>query len=113
LAASDQNPPYPLCAKSARENLWTQPKFKPILPLFGTSCGIRSFAVLFSDVGKTITSVIDMVSYAGDLRRAAKQTTAPELADKIQRAAAQIEKTGLAKVGQAGPGIGALLDTFV
>ena len=53
-----------------------------------------------------------MVSYAGDLRHAAKQTTQPELAEKIQRAAVELEKSGLAKVGQAGPGIGALLDTF-
>jgi hypothetical protein len=63
-------------------------------------------------MGQTITSATEMVSYAGDLRRAAKQATGPELAEKIQRAAAEIEKTGLAKVGLAGPGIGALLDTF-
>ena len=30
-------------------------------------------------MGQTISSVPDMISYAGDLRRAAKQTTAPEL----------------------------------
>ena len=64
-------------------------------------------------MGHTITSAADMVSYAGDLRRAAKQLSAPELAEKIQRSAADLEKTGLAKAGQAGPGIGALLDTFV
>jgi hypothetical protein len=63
-------------------------------------------------MGQTITSATEMVSYAGDLRRAAKQAAAPELAEKIQRAAAKIEKTGLAKVGLAGPGIGTLLDTF-
>ena len=64
-------------------------------------------------MGQTIPSVVDMVSYAGDLRRAAKQTAAPETAEKIQRSASDLEKTGLAKVGQAGPGIGKLLDTFV
>ena len=63
-------------------------------------------------MGQTITSATEMVSYAGDLRRAAKQAAAPELAEKIQRAAAEIEKTGLAKAGLAGPGIGELLDTF-
>ena len=64
-------------------------------------------------MGQAISSATEMVSYAGDLRRAANQMTAPELAAKIKSAAAEIEKTGLAKVGQAGPGIGALLDTFV
>lgn len=49
---------------------------------------------------------------AGELRRAAKQAPAPELAEKIQRSAAELEKTALARIGQAGPGIGALLDTF-
>jgi hypothetical protein len=63
-------------------------------------------------MGQTITSAIDMVSYAGDLRRAAKQAAAPDLAEKIQRSASDLEKSGLAKVGQAGPGIGVLLDTF-
>ncbi|MEY4966020.1 MAG: hypothetical protein RL274_1603 [Pseudomonadota bacterium] len=64
-------------------------------------------------MGQSITSIVDMVSLAGDLRRAAKQAGAPELAEKIQRSAAELEKTALARVGQAGPGIGALLDTFV
>jgi hypothetical protein len=64
-------------------------------------------------MGQTITSVVDMVSYAGDLRRAAKQAPTPDVAEKIQRSALDLEKTGLAKVGQAGPGIGKLLDTFV
>lgn len=54
-----------------------------------------------------------MVSYAGDLRKAAKQAPTPELSAKIQQSAAELEKAALAKVGQAGPGIGALLDTFV
>jgi len=64
-------------------------------------------------MGQTITSVADMVGYAGDLRRAAKQAPTPDAAEKIQRSASELEKTGLAKVGQAGPGIGKLLDTFV
>lgn len=49
---------------------------------------------------------------AGELRRAAKAAPQPELAEKIQRSAAELEKTALTRVGQAGPGIGALLDTF-
>ena len=53
-----------------------------------------------------------MVSYAGDLRRAARQAATPEEAEKIQRSANTLEKTALATVGQAGPGIGTLLDTF-
>jgi hypothetical protein len=61
-------------------------------------------------MGQTIHSATDMMSYAGDLRRAAKQATAPEQAEKIQRSAAALEKTALNKIGQAGPGIGALLD---
>lgn len=63
-------------------------------------------------MGQSITSVVDKVSLAGDLPRAAKQAGAPELAEKIQRSAAELEKTALARVSQAGPGIGALLDTF-
>jgi hypothetical protein len=63
-------------------------------------------------MGQTISSALDMVSYAGDLRRAAKQAPTQEAAEKIQRSASQLEQTGLAKVGQAGPGIGKLLDTF-
>jgi hypothetical protein len=63
-------------------------------------------------MGQTITSPVDMVSYAGDLRRAAKQVASPEDAQKIQQSAAALEKAGLAKVGLTGPGIGTLLDTF-
>jgi len=63
-------------------------------------------------MGQSITSVVDMVSMAGELRRAAKHTPQPELADKIQRSANEMEKVALARVGQTGPGIGALLDTF-
>ena len=65
------------------------------------------------EMGQTITSVLDMVSYAGDLRRAAKQAPTPEIGAKIQQSAAELEQKGLAQVGQAGPGIGKLLDTFV
>jgi hypothetical protein len=36
--------------------------------------------VLDTSMGQTITSVVDMVSFAGDLRRAAKKIAAPELA---------------------------------
>ena len=61
-------------------------------------------------MGQTIRSTTDMMSYAGDLRRAAKQVVAPELSEKIQRSAAVLEKTALTKLEQAGPGIGALLD---
>ena len=54
-----------------------------------------------------------MVSMAGELRRAARAAPQPELAQKIERSAVELDKTALARVGQAGPGIGALLDTFV
>jgi hypothetical protein len=64
-------------------------------------------------MGQTITSVVDMVSYAGDLRRAAKQAPSQDMAEKIQRSASDLEKTALNKVGQAGFGIGRLLDTLV
>jgi len=64
-------------------------------------------------MGQTISSATDMLSYSGDLRRAAKQASAPEIQEKIQRSANTLEKTALTKVGLAGPGIGALLDRFV
>jgi hypothetical protein len=64
-------------------------------------------------MGQTITSVVDMVSYAGDLRRAAKQAPSQDTAEKIQRSASDLEKTALKKIGQAGFGIGRLLDTLV
>jgi hypothetical protein len=63
-------------------------------------------------MGQTITSVTDMVSYAGDLRRAAKQAPAPEVAEKIQRSASELEKTAFNRLGLTGPGIGKLLDTI-
>jgi hypothetical protein len=59
-------------------------------------------------MGQAIISAADMVSYAGELRRAARQVSAPGDAEKIKRSASDLEKTALAKVGQ--PGIGKLLD---
>ena len=64
-------------------------------------------------MGQGITSVTDMVSYAGDLRRAAKLAPTPEVSTKLQQSAAELEKKALTQVGQAGTGIGKLLDTFV
>ena len=64
-------------------------------------------------MGQSISSVTDMVSYAGALRRAVQQAPMPEAAQKIQRSAAELEKNALTRVGMAEPGIGALLDTFV
>ena len=64
-------------------------------------------------MGQTINSVVDMVSYAGDLRRAAKQAPTPEAAQKILTSAVQLEKTALTRVGLTAPGIGKLLDTLV
>jgi hypothetical protein len=61
-------------------------------------------------MGQAISSTTDMLSYSGDLRRAAKQASAPDLQQKIQQSADTLEKTALTKVGLAGPGIGALLD---
>ena len=63
-------------------------------------------------MGQTIRSVVEMVSYAGDLRRAAGKTPDPETAAKIQRSAEQLEKAAIARVSDAGPGIGTLLDTL-
>lgn len=64
-------------------------------------------------MGQTISSVTDMVSYAGDLRRAAKVAPTPEVAQKIQSSATQLEKTALNRVGLTAPGIGQLLDKLV
>lgn len=62
-------------------------------------------------MGQTITSATDMVSYAGELRRAARRAPAPELAQKIQQTAAQLEKTAIQQVAPgAAPRIGRLLD---
>lgn len=64
-------------------------------------------------MGQTISSVTDMVSYSGELRRAAKTQPDQETAQKIQRSAEQLENTALKHISQAAPGIGKLLDTFV
>ena len=64
-------------------------------------------------MGQTITSATDMVSYAGDLRRAAKQAPTPDVAQKIQSTAQQLEKAALTRVGMTARGIGTLLDTLV
>ena len=70
--------------------------------------------MLSEGMGQTITSATDMVSYAGELRRAAKREPAPEVAQKIQQSASQLERTAINQVAQgAGPRIGALLDTLV
>lgn len=63
-------------------------------------------------MGQTIHSPLDMVSYAGDLRRAAKLAPAPEMAEKIRRSASELESSALTKVS-APPGLGKLLDTLV
>ena len=63
-------------------------------------------------MGQSISSVADMVSYAGALRRAVRHAPSPETAQKIQRTANEMEKTALTRVGMGGPGIGKLLDTF-
>ena len=64
-------------------------------------------------MGQTIRSVTEMVSYAVDLRRAAGKTPDADTAAKIQRSAEQLEKTAIARVSDAGPAIGTLLDTLV
>ena len=64
-------------------------------------------------MGQTISPVMDMVSYAGDLRRAAKEAPTPETAQKIQSSATELEKTALNRVGLNAQGIGRLLDTLV
>jgi len=61
-------------------------------------------------MGQTISSPVDMMSYAGDLRRAAKQAQAPEVAEKIQRSAADLEKTALNRLGHLTFGVGKMLD---
>lgn len=52
------------------------------------------------------------MSYAGDLRRAAKQAPAPEVADKIKQSAADLEKTALSRLGHLGFGVGKMLDVL-
>jgi hypothetical protein len=64
-------------------------------------------------MGSTIGSVPNMISFAGDLRREAQKTPAPEMAAKLQIAAKTLESQALERVGQNDPMIGKLLDTFV
>jgi len=64
-------------------------------------------------MGQTISSVTDMMSYAGDLRRAAKQAPTTEAAQKMQTSAQHLEKNALTRVGLTAPGIGQLLDKLV
>ena len=64
-------------------------------------------------MGQTITSATDMISYAGELRRAARRMPEQELALKVQTSAVQLEKTAIQQVAKSvAPQIGALLDTF-
>lgn len=63
-------------------------------------------------MGQTISSITDMVSYSGELRRAAKAQTDAQTAQKIQRSAQQLESTALKHISQAAPNLGKLLDTF-
>ena len=65
-------------------------------------------------MGQTITAATDMISYAGELRRAARRESQPEVAQKLSQTAVQLEKTGIAKVAEnTAPYIGRLLDTLV
>ena len=68
--------------------------------------------MLGTRMGQTIHSVNDMVTYAGDLRRAAKGAQQPEIAEKMQRSAKALESAALERVSDAGPGLGRLLDTL-
>lgn len=65
-------------------------------------------------MGQTITSATDMISYAGELRRAARREPQPEVAQKLSESAHQLEKTGIAQVAKdTAPHIGRLLNTLV
>lgn len=61
-------------------------------------------------MGQSIHSVTDMVSYAGDLRRSARQAPQPEVAQKIQRAADHLEKAAFARLSLTDSKVGKLLD---
>jgi hypothetical protein len=63
-------------------------------------------------MGQTIHCITDMVSYAGDLRRAAKTAPQTELAEKMQRSAKALESAALDRVSNVGPHLGRLLDTM-
>jgi hypothetical protein len=64
-------------------------------------------------MGQTIDTVSSMLAYSGDLRRQAKMTEAPELAQKLQQSASHLEKAALTKAGIDNPRIGKLLDMIV
>jgi hypothetical protein len=61
-------------------------------------------------MGQAIHSATEMVSYAGDLRRSARQEQAPDVARKIQHAANKLEKTAFDRLSLNSPNIGKLLD---
>ena len=90
----------------------SSPRVYVLFTLIPMATSLYVVAPLGTPMGSVISSPNDTVSYAGELRRAATQAVAPEDAQKIRQSAADLEKAGLAKVGLAGPGIGALLDTF-
>jgi len=70
--------------------------------------------MLGEGMGQTISSATDMISYAGELRRAAKRESAPGMAQKIEQSASHLEKTAISQVAKdAGPRLGKLLDTLV
>jgi hypothetical protein len=64
-------------------------------------------------MGSAITSVVQMIHTAGDLRRDAKAAPSPDHAAKLARVAANLETEAFAKAGITNPNIGRLLDTFV
>lgn len=65
-------------------------------------------------MGQAITSPTDMISYAGELRRAARREPEPEVAQKLTESAARLEKSGIAEVAKStAPHLGKLLDTLV
>ena len=64
-------------------------------------------------MGRTISDIPQMIAYSGDLRREAKATAAPELAQKLQQSANVLEKQALVKAGIDNPRIGKLLDMIV
>jgi hypothetical protein len=70
--------------------------------------------MLGEGMGQTISSATDMISYAGELRRAARRESAPDVAQKIEQSASHLEKSAIHQVAKdAGPRLGKLLDTLV
>ena len=61
-------------------------------------------------MGSAISSVTHMILTAGDLRHAARQASAPDLAVKFETAAANLETAAVAQVGRTNSTVGALLD---